>query len=124
MASTTNVSNTNAKIFITVSLDAEVNVNEQLCAFVSDLKIFNSKNQCEKYIRSVSSQEQLLLIISGRFGREFVPHIHHLRQIISIYVYCTDKEANEQWTSHFTKVNQRFYYIFFSKFIGIDQSCY
>ncbi|CAF4070766.1 unnamed protein product, partial [Rotaria sp. Silwood1] len=77
MASTSTISNTNAKILIAVWLDANVNINEdnrnaqiQLRSFINRLKTFESINECEKYIRSASPQEQHLLIVSGRLGRE------------------------------------------------------
>jgi hypothetical protein len=113
MASNATVDNTNDKIFITIWLDAEVNTNQanqkaqqQLRMSISCLKTFETKNECDKYIRSTSSEEQLLLIVSGRFGREFVPSIHQLQQIISIYVFCQDVKGNEQWAKAFTKVKQ------------------
>jgi hypothetical protein len=102
-------------------LDAAVNTNpenrkieQKLRTLINPLKTFDSKNQCEKYIRSVSSQEQILLIVSGQLGRELVPHIHNLPQVIAIYVYCRDKKANEEWASHFTKVKIHIYSTFFS----------
>jgi hypothetical protein len=118
----TNTSNDdNVDSFTAVWLDAEVNTNfenrkteQKLRALINPLKTFDSKNPCEKYIRSVSSKEQILLIISGRLGRELVPQIHQLPQVISIYVYCKDKNANEKWAIHFPKVNIHIYYIFSS----------
>ncbi|CAF1353988.1 unnamed protein product [Rotaria sordida] len=44
------------------------------------------------------------MIVSGRLGREIVPSIHELRQVISIYVYCMDKKSHEQWACNFEKV--------------------
>jgi hypothetical protein len=109
------------EISITVWLDAEVNINEenqkaqqQLLTIINNLKTFDNRNECEKYIRSISSQERLLLIVSGRLGKELVPHIHSLPQVTSIYVYCRDKKGNEQWAIHFTKVKLCHYLYFFS----------
>jgi hypothetical protein len=105
----------------TLWLDVEVNTNpenrkteQKLRTLINPLKTFDNKNQCEKYIRSVSAQEQLLLIVSGGLGRELVPHIHNLPQVIAIYVYCKDKKAIEPWAINFTKVNIHIYSIFFS----------
>ncbi|CAF3945779.1 unnamed protein product, partial [Rotaria sp. Silwood1] len=44
------------------------------------------------------------MIVSGRLGQEIVPSIHKLRQVISIYVYCMDKEVNRKWVDKFAKV--------------------
>jgi hypothetical protein len=116
MASTAELTNTIAESVIAIWLDAEVNIKEEnreaqkkLRTIISRLKTFESRNECEKYIRSISSAERLLLIVSGRFGRELVPDIHSLSQVTSIYVYCRDKKANEQWSNHFTKVKHIIY---------------
>ncbi|CAF5088812.1 unnamed protein product, partial [Rotaria sp. Silwood1] len=44
------------------------------------------------------------MVVSGRLGQAIVPSIHKIRQIISIYVYCIDKERNKQWAVNFPKV--------------------
>ncbi|CAF3158929.1 unnamed protein product [Rotaria sp. Silwood2] len=44
------------------------------------------------------------MVVSGQLGREIVPSIHNLRQVISIYVYCFDKKRNEQWACKHAKV--------------------
>ena len=92
-------------------LDAEVNksdhnkiVQKQLRAVSKDLQIFDDQNQCQQTIESCNEQDQIILIVSGRMGREIVPKIHRLQQILSIYVYCQDKLLHEEWTKHFFKV--------------------
>ncbi|CAF4106934.1 unnamed protein product, partial [Rotaria sordida] len=59
---------------------------------------------CQEYIKKQSQKAQLIMIVSGRLGREIVPSIHELRQVISIYVYCMDKKSHEQWARNFEKV--------------------
>ena len=61
------IHNTNHRLSTTIWLDAAVNMNEayrkiqqQLRTIVNCLKTFENRNECEKYIRSTSSQEQLL----------------------------------------------------------------
>ena len=68
------------------------------------MKTFDDQNQCLQRILSLSTQDRLVLIVSGRCGRQLVPQIHHLRQVSSIYVYCMDKKANEQWAKDFIKI--------------------
>jgi plasmid stabilization system protein ParE len=103
----------NPEIFSLIWLDATVNSNEenlnvqqQLRTLIHHLKAFDNVNECLQYIRSISKQNRIILIVSGRLGREIVPRIHRLRQISSIYVYCMDKEKNEQWTQKFPKVKK------------------
>ena len=68
------------------------------------LKTFDNQSQCEQYISSVSSQDRIIFIVSGRLDRQIVLQIHYYRQISSIYVYCMDQQFNEQWAIQYTKV--------------------
>ncbi|CAF4869195.1 unnamed protein product, partial [Rotaria sp. Silwood2] len=44
------------------------------------------------------------MIVSGQLGKEIVPAVQNLQQVTSIYVYCMNKEINEQWANRFAKV--------------------
>lgn len=80
---------------------------QQLRTIINHLQQFQDVAQCETYIHERSRNERLLLVVSGRLGKEIVPSIHNLRVVISIYVYCKDVEANNVWANEFAKV--RFY---------------
>ncbi len=93
-------------------LDASVNSSEenikaqqQLRSSINHLLIFADDHQCLQYIDSIPKDDRIVLIVSGKLGRIVVPKIVQLRQIISIYVYCMDKKANEQWSQKFSKVS-------------------
>ncbi|CAF3765586.1 unnamed protein product [Rotaria sp. Silwood1] len=98
------------EIFGLIWLDADVNIKEirnteqQFRSIINHLKKFQDVKQCQQYIEERSQKDRLVLIVSGRLGREIVPSIHKLRQVISIYVYCMDKKSNEQWSCEFAKV--------------------
>ncbi|CAF3741635.1 unnamed protein product [Rotaria sp. Silwood1] len=92
-------------------LDAAVNTSEenreaqqQIRSTINHVTTFEDANLCQRYIQSIPVHDRLVLIVSGRLGQEVVPHIHHMRQLLSIYVYCMDKERNEKWTNNFAKV--------------------
>jgi hypothetical protein len=96
---------------VLIWLDASVNGNEKnkqtqqdFQSIIYNFRAFEDPNQCQKYISSVPSHGRIVLITSGQFGRQLVPQIHNLQQLLSIYVYCMDKEANEAWAKNFTKV--------------------
>jgi len=61
-------------------------------------------DQWQEFIEKTSAKDRLILIVSGRLGRQILPKIHHLRQMTSIYIYCMDKKANEEWSSKYSKV--------------------
>ncbi|CAF1031891.1 unnamed protein product [Adineta steineri] len=106
----TNTDDKCLEIFSLIWLDANINVKDtrdtemKLRFIINHIKKFKDVKQCQHYIEQTSQKDRLILIVSGRFGRELVPYIHQLRQVISIYVYCMDKNSNEQWALKFVKV--------------------
>ncbi|CAF1113254.1 unnamed protein product [Didymodactylos carnosus] len=100
----------NLELFTLIWLDAKVktskdnlNTQMQLKKVINFLKIFDNLLECEQYIRRVQN-EKVVLIVSGRLGREIVPNIHDLPQLNSIYVYCLDKVSNQQWSNKYQKI--------------------
>jgi DNA-directed RNA polymerase specialized sigma subunit len=97
--------------FLLYWLDTEVNKSDdnitgqkQIRSIIKHLQTFDDQDQCQQTIKSLDEQNRLILIVSGRIGRELVPQIHQLRQISSIYVYCQDKSLHEAWATNFFKV--------------------
>ncbi len=95
--------NENLETYCLIWLDASVNgsqeniqAQQQLRSSINYLLTFQDDQQYLQYIDSVPKDDRIVLIVSGRLGRIIVPQIVQLRQIISIYVYCMDKKANEQ----------------------------
>ncbi|CAF1478908.1 unnamed protein product [Adineta steineri] len=105
-----NTDDKSLEIFSIIWLDANVNVKDtreteqKLRSIINHIKKFQDIKQCQQYIEQRSEEDRLILLVNGQFGREIVPYIHQLRQLISIYVYCMDKKNNEQWTYNFTKI--------------------
>ncbi|CAF1381323.1 unnamed protein product [Adineta steineri] len=98
------------EIFSLIWFDANVNVKDtrdtevKLRSIINHIKKFQDIKQCQQYIEQTSQKDRLVIIVSGRLGREIVPYIHQLRQVISIYVYCMDTNSNEQWAYKFSKI--------------------
>ncbi|CAF0853728.1 unnamed protein product [Adineta steineri] len=98
------------EIFSLIWLDATVNVKDtrdtevKLRSIINHIKKFQYIKQCQQYIQQTSQKDRLVVIVSGQLGQEIIPHIHQLRQVISIYVYCMDKKSNEQWAYKFAKI--------------------
>jgi tetratricopeptide (TPR) repeat protein len=100
----------NLETFSLLWLDAIVNdslenieTQQRLRTLINHLKTFQNGDECIQYIES-SPKDRFVLIVSGRLGQETIPHIHSLRQVYSIYVYCLDKERNERWAKRYSKV--------------------
>jgi hypothetical protein len=103
----------NLETYCLIWVDPSVNhssdnrqAQQQLKTTINHLLTFEDDQQCLRYIKNLSKDDRIILIASGRSGREIVPQIADLRQIISIYIYCMDKKANEQWSRQFTKVKK------------------
>ena len=115
LTTTTSVlNNSNLEIFSLVWVDTAINISQEnldtqrrLRTIINHLRTFEDSFDCEKYIRSVSNHDRIVIIVSGLSGRQLVPRIHQLRQVCSIYVYCMDRKTNEQWTKNYTKVNNK-----------------
>lgn len=104
-------SNDNFEPFSLLWLDALVNKSKENLQTASKLRliipyvqVFETVAECERYINETSIDERLILIVSGRLGQELVPRIHRHRQILSIYIYCLNKNANSEWAKYFPKV--------------------
>ena len=72
---------------------------------INHIKTFDTTDECETYIQHLSKDDRVVFITSGQMGKEFVPSIHHFRQITSIYIFCMDKKKTETWSKAFIKVN-------------------
>ncbi|CAF1215376.1 unnamed protein product [Rotaria sordida] len=110
MASNFKLDNNDLEIFTLIWLDAEVNGPENkqtqndFRQLSIDFKTFDSIYDCELYIESLSIDTRIVLIVSGRLGREMVPRIHEIKQIHLIYVYCFDRKGNLGWTKNYSKI--------------------
>ncbi|CAF3676227.1 unnamed protein product [Rotaria sp. Silwood1] len=71
-------------------------------------KIFNSitlltdLEACRQFIET-KRDEQIFLIVSGRFGKTLVPLVHKYVRLDSIYVFCRIPE-NHNWTKQWDKI--------------------
>lgn len=92
-------------------LDASVNSEEEnveiqkQCRQLFDILLtFDDDKKFLRYMRSISREDSIILVVSGRYGRIIVPKIIEYRQITEIYVYCRDKESNRRWAKRYSKV--------------------
>ncbi|CAF1224345.1 unnamed protein product [Adineta ricciae] len=79
---------------------------EKLRAIINYLKKFHDIKSCQNYIEQRPKDDRIVLIVNGQLGRHLVLSVHNLQQVFSIYVYCMNKQDNEQWAHDFTKVKQ------------------
>ncbi len=105
--------NKNLETYCLIWLDSYVNNSQEniqaqnlLRTSINHLLTFEDDDECLRFIDALDDDDRVIFIVSGRFGATIVPQVVLLRQIVSIYVYCRNKEANEQWAQQFPKVNR------------------
>lgn len=103
----------NLETFSLLWLDAAVRTSkenkkaqEKLRAIINHLEVFETIDECKKYIRRCSESDRIVLIVSGGLGREIVPQVTKYTQVDCIYVYCMDKKKNKEWASQHAKVRK------------------
>jgi hypothetical protein len=104
------IDDTNLEIFSLIWLDQNVNIidnkdtEQKFRSIINHLKKFQDVKQCQQFIEQRSKKDRLILIINDELGREIVPLIHNLRQVMSIYIYNINQKSDEQSTYKFAKV--------------------
>ena len=76
---------------------------EKIREVVQSLRTYTDPVTCLDDIKTWSN-EKIFLIVSGTTGQVFVPLIHDLSQIQSIYIFCLHKKQQTSWTSGFSKI--------------------
>jgi hypothetical protein len=111
-------SENNLEASVLVWLDGSANTlqeskdaQQRLRLLINHVKVFERVDLCEEFITSLSELDRIVLIVSGALGPKIVPRVHQHRQVVSIYVYCGNRQKNEPWTKEFPKVCSYFFYL-------------
>ena len=76
---------------------------EQLRTTVHQIDLFTQIDQCLQFLHEVKN-EQVLIITSGSLGPKLSEKTHHLRQVVSIYIFCGNPDRHRSWTSEWSKI--------------------
>ena len=100
----------NLETFSIFWLDASVNNDENLAAqkqlrsIINQLRTFDNAEEFMAQIRRICDGDLTVVIVSGQLGSSVVPEIHRLPQVSSIYVYCMNTAAHQEWSRSYSKV--------------------
>lgn len=107
------MTNKNFETYSFIWLDNLVNNSQEnlqaqkiLRQTINHLLTFENDQLCLQYISSLADDDRIIFIISGDYSQTIIPQISYLRQIVSIYIYCKDKQVHVNWTQNFPKVNR------------------
>lgn len=82
-----------------------IDTQKKLRRAISQLKTFDNIKECEKHVYQLKdTDKRIVLIVSGKFGRELIPRIHDMQELNAFYVYCMNKDSNRQWAKKYGKV--------------------
>ncbi|CAF2037070.1 unnamed protein product [Rotaria magnacalcarata] len=79
-------------------------IQQQLRALSSNFKMFKTINDCEQYLKKQPETTPISLIVNGSLGKDLVPVINSLPQIIVIYIYCFNVQLHQLWAVKYDKV--------------------
>ena len=92
-------------------LDANINDNNadnrntitQLRQVINTIETFEDSENCIQFLEEIPD-EKVCMIISGSLGRDIVPRIHHMSQVDSVFIFCSNKQYHEQWAKDWSKI--------------------
>ncbi|CAF1334921.1 unnamed protein product, partial [Didymodactylos carnosus] len=95
-------------------------IHIKLKRIFNNLKPFNDIGPCIHYLFQNKTKINVLLIVSYLAAQEIIPVVHELPEIISIYIYCENKQQQEEWIvkQPFLKTGNNIFYdqnLFFKK---------
>ncbi|CAF0895989.1 unnamed protein product [Adineta steineri] len=79
------------------------NTITELRRAVNDINTFTDADQCLEFIQTIIDNK-VCMIISGLLGQNFVPSIHNMSQVDSIFVFCGNRKHHEQWAKGWPKI--------------------
>ncbi len=79
------------------------NTLTELRQVVNTINIFVDTNQCMNFLMN-NHHAKILMIVSGSIGKNIVPLVHNISQLISIYIFCGDQSKHEHWVKKWSKI--------------------
>ncbi|CAF3829719.1 unnamed protein product [Adineta steineri] len=75
----------------------------QLQRVVNDINTFIDVDQCFEFVETILDKKASM-VISGSLAQHFVPFVHNMPQIHSIFIFCDNQNHDEQWTKDWPKI--------------------
>ncbi|CAF1385832.1 unnamed protein product [Adineta steineri] len=100
-----------AQNYLLVWVDANIdlantdcqNTVTQLKNIINDINLCTQPDQCIQLLNQINN-ERAFVIMSGSLGQHLVPEIHAMAQLDTIYIFCNNKSAHQEWTQNWTKI--------------------
>ncbi|CAF1061444.1 unnamed protein product [Adineta steineri] len=79
------------------------NTVKQLKRVVNNVNTFTDGKQCVEFIQNITNNK-VCMIVSGSLGKHIVPLVHHMSQVDTIFIFCSNREWHEQWAKEWPKI--------------------
>ena len=79
------------------------NTLAQLRSIANDVHIFTKRDECIDFLTDVNYMK-IFLIIAGTLGRQILPLIHEIPQLVGVYLFGSKTSSYEQWAKTWVKV--------------------
>ena len=92
-------------------LDNDIDDNNEDCRstvtelrrVVNDINTFTDVDECIDFFTDIDDNN-VFMIISGALCQNIVPLSHNFAQLRTIFIFCNDSTAYEQWTKKWSKI--------------------
>ncbi|CAF1133408.1 unnamed protein product [Adineta steineri] len=84
------------------NVDCQNTITKLRCA-VNDINTYTDADQCFEFIETIIDKKACM-IISGSLGQHFVPFVHSMSQLDSIFIFCGNTKHHEQWVKDWSKI--------------------
>ena len=88
--------------------EENLHVQDNLQFLINHFQVFDRLDPCQAFLQSCSIKSRIIFIVSGDFCRQIIPQVHHLLQIFSIYIFCSDRQLHHSWSEQYDKVTSTF----------------
>jgi hypothetical protein len=79
------------------------NTITQLKSVINTINTYTDGEECIEFFKSMTD-EKACMIISGSLGQHFVPRVHNMSQVDSIFIFCVMKQRHEEWVKEWPKI--------------------
>ncbi|CAF1239805.1 unnamed protein product [Adineta steineri] len=79
------------------------NTIKQLKRVVNNVNTFTEGEECIEFIQAITNNK-VCMIVSGSLGKHIVSHVHHMSQVDTILIFCSNREWHKQWAKEWPKI--------------------
>ncbi|CAF1529550.1 unnamed protein product [Adineta steineri] len=79
------------------------NIIKQLKCVANNISTFADGKECVEFIQTMTNNK-VRMIVSESLGQNIVPHVHHMPQIDTIFIFSNNQECDKQWVREWPKI--------------------